>query len=196
MSKWNTRYTLIQRAQNSPDNDTWEEFVSSYKKFIFYMLNQMQVPQNLIDDLAQEILLNLWSKLSLYAKEKGKFRSWLTRVIRNSATDSLKKEQRYNKRQENASEVLELLENISESDFEKIIDREWRSYMVEITLDSLESQLSETAIEVFKLSLKQLPTEEIAAQMNITTGSVYTLKNRVKEKFSRRLKQLVRELEF
>ena len=72
MSDWNTRHTLIQRAQNSRDNETWEEFVDSYKKFIFYMLNQMQVPQNLIDDLAQEILLNLWSKLELYAKEKGK----------------------------------------------------------------------------------------------------------------------------
>ena len=85
---------------------------------------------------------------------------------------------------------------MSESDFEKIIDREWRSHMVGITLESLKSQLSETAIEVFKLSLKQVSAEEIATQMNITTGSVYTLKNRVKEKFSRRLKQLIRELEF
>ena len=59
MSNWNTRYTLIQRAQSSPDNDTWEEFVSSYDKFIFYMLNQMQVPKSIIDDLAQEILFNL-----------------------------------------------------------------------------------------------------------------------------------------
>lgn len=196
MSDWNTRHTLIQRAQNSRDNETWEEFVDSYKKFIFYMLNQMQVPQNLIDDLAQEILLNLWSKLELYAKEKGKFRSWLTRVIRNSATDCLIKEQRYNKRQENGAEVLELLESMSETEFEKIIDREWRSHMVKITLESLESQLSETAIKVFKLSLEQVPAEAIAEQMDITIGSVYTLKNRVKEQFSRRLKHLVQELEF
>ena len=196
MSDWNTRHTLIQRAQNSRDNETWEEFVDSYKKFIFYMLNQMQVPQNLIDDLAQEILLNLWSKLELYAKEKGKFRSWLTRVIRNSATDCLIKEQRYNKRQEKGAEVLELLESMSETEFEKIIDREWRSHMVKITLESFESQLSETAIKVFKLSLEQVPAEAIAEQMDITIGSVYTLKNRVKEQFGRRLKHLVQELEF
>ncbi|WDE97594.1 sigma-70 family RNA polymerase sigma factor [Lentisphaera profundi] len=196
MSKWNTRYTLIQRAQNSPDNDTWEEFIQAYSKFIYYMLHQMQVPKSLVDDLAQEIILNLWSKLSMYAKEKGKFRSWLTRVIRNSATDSLKKEQRYNKRQENASEVLELLESMSESDFEQIIDREWRAHMIKLTLDSLSDQLSETAIEVFKLSMEQVSTDDIAEKMDITPASVYTLKNRVKEKFTRRLKHFVAELEF
>ena len=196
MSDWNTRYTLIQRAQNSRDNDTWEEFVNSYKKFIFHILHQMQVPQSLIDDLAQEILVNLWSKLEMYAKEKGKFRSWLTRVIRNCATDCLIKEQRYNKRQENLGEVLKLLESISESHFEKIIDREWRAHMVKLTLESLQSQLSDTAIKVFELSLEQMSAEEISEKMGITIGSVYTLKNRVKDQFTRKLKHLVQELEF
>lgn len=196
MADWTTRHTLIKRAQTSRDNETWEEFVDAYKKFIFYMLKQMQVPHSLVDDLAQEILLNLWAKLEMYAKEKGKFRSWLTRVIRNSAKDCLIKEQRYNKRQENAGEVLKLLESVSESQFEKIVDREWRTHMVNLTLESLESELSETAIKVFKLGLDQLSAEKIAEKLGITVGSVYTLKNRVKELFSRRLKQIVEELEF
>ena len=152
MADWTTRHTLIKRAQTSRDNETWEEFVDAYKKFIFYMLKQMQVPHSLVDDLAQEILLNLWAKLEMYAKEKGKFRSWLTRVIRNSAKDCLIKEQRYNKRQENAGEVLKLLESVSESQFEKIVDREWRTHMVNLTLESLESELLKQQLKSLNLA--------------------------------------------
>ncbi|WDE97600.1 sigma-70 family RNA polymerase sigma factor [Lentisphaera profundi] len=196
MSKWNTRHTLIQRAQSQRDNETWEEFVQAYEKFIFYMLHQMKIPQVMIDDLAQEILLNLWTKINNYSKEKGKFRPWLTRVIRNSTSDFIKKDLRYNKRQETLFSLQQNLAQVSETDFEKIIDREWRTYMIELTLNDIEGQVSKTAIEVFRLSMKEVPVEKIAAQMNISKNSVYTLKNRVKDQFTSRLRYYRNELEF
>ena len=94
------------------------------------------------------------------------------------------KEQRCNKRQENASEVLKPLESISESEFENYRQGMAFSYGF-YALESLESQLSETAIKVFKLSLEQVSSEDIADQLEITVGSVYTLKNRVKDHFTK-----------
>jgi RNA polymerase sigma factor (sigma-70 family) len=196
LSKWNTRHTLIQRAQSQRDNETWEEFVRAYEKFIFYMLHQMKIPQVMIDDLAQEILLNLWTKINNYAKEKGKFRSWLTRVIRDCTCDFIRKNENYLKRQESLIDLQQQLVLVNETDFEKMVEHEWRSYIIELTLDDIKCQVSATAIDVFRLSMTELSSEEIAKKLNITVGSVYTLKNRVKEIFSSRLRYFVNELEF
>jgi len=196
VSDWNTRYTLIQRAQDNQDSDTWEEFVSYYNRFIYYILRQMKVSDSIIDDLVQDVLLNLWNKLGQYTKEKARFKNWLTSVIRNTAIDGLIKEKRYNTRQENAMEAIELLRSVPESDFEKIISKEWRAYLIRLSLGRMKEYFSPKIIEVFKLSMEGTDAGVIAEKLGMSKDTVYTLKNRVKIKFTREMTLLVRELEF
>ena len=60
---WNTRLTLLQRAQNPDDDQAWEDFTRYYHKFVMVILHQMGVNENDKNDLAQEVLLSLWKSL-------------------------------------------------------------------------------------------------------------------------------------
>ena len=196
MTKWNTRYTLIERARDSDDNETWEEFVSIYNKFIYFVLNKMHIPEDSMDDLVQQVLLNLWNKLGLYAKEKGRFRNWLTQVIRNAAIDHLNKEHVYSRHKNEVAEALVLLNSVSESEFEKVIDSEWRAYLGPLAFERVSKRFSGQAMEVFKMSMEGSSGTEIAEKLNLTTDSVYTLRGRVKSTIKREIQLLIDDLEF
>lgn len=85
---WKTRNTLLNNAWDHAD-DAWHEFIAFYRPFILYLLQRIQIPSNDMDDVSQDVLLTLWRKLELYAKDKGKFKSWLSRIVRNTAYNYL-----------------------------------------------------------------------------------------------------------
>ena len=81
---WNTQQTLIQRAQNQDDHQAWDDFVSYYESFIKMVLRKAKISLNDEDDLVQKVLLRIWKGLPNYAKEKARFRTWLSTIIRNT----------------------------------------------------------------------------------------------------------------
>ena len=61
-----TSYTLLQRACDLHDEVAWEEFVGHYRRFIFYILRELGVDPDDIEDLAQQILISLKRDLAGY----------------------------------------------------------------------------------------------------------------------------------
>ncbi len=195
-SQWNTRYTLIQRAKNADDKDAWNEFVKFYQGFIYYILRRMNIPENCLDDFVQEILVKLWSNLDKYSKGDVKFKSWLAKVIRNTAIDCIKKEKRYNRRQEVAVNLIETICDVPESELETMVEKEWRAHLSDLALTKVAKLYSKNSIEVFKMSMAGEAVKDISKTLSITESSVYTLKNRVKNSFIKEMYFLINELEF
>lgn len=195
MSNWDTRHSLLQKIQDGDDDAAWQEFINFYQNFIYYILRQMNVPQNYLEDLVQEVLLKLWTRLDKYVKERGKFRPWLTTVIRNTAIDWFSKEKKRNESYEELSAYQKTFQTINQSEFEKIIDKEWRTYLTNLAFERIQKIFSGKAIKVFELSQKGMSVEKIAEELDLTTNSVYTLKSRVKDKLIHELQILINERE-
>lgn len=189
---WNTQQTLIQRAQNPDDHQAWNDFVCYYESFVKMVLGKSGIPVSEEDDQVQNILLKVWKGLPNYEyrKEKAKFRTWLSTIIRNTVYTHFNKMKGEDGKRD---KYKGMIEKVSESSIEQIIEHEWYDYIASVAMEKVKEAFSGKAIEVFRLSLEEKNAQEISEQLDLTENTVYSLRSRVK----RRLKQeihMIREL--
>ena len=186
---WNTQQTLIQRAQNPDDEDAWNDFVKFYESFIIMVLRKSNIAVDEEEDLVQTILIKTWKGLPNYEyrKEKAKFRTWLSTIIRNTVISHIQKMKGEDGKREKFSKIVE---DVSESSIERIIEEEWYDYIASLAMEKVKAAFSGQAIEVFRLSLQGKNAKDISEQLGITENTVYSLRTRVK----RRLKQEIADL--
>lgn len=195
LSFQHTRYSLLQRAHDTDDEEAWNQFVLHYRRFIAYILRQIGVRENDIDDLSQQILLNLTKNLSKYDRKRSGFRTWLGHVIRNTA------KMHFRRQQSRPKEVYEtdtdyLINGVlQESEVDQLIDKEWADYIATQAMARVRETFKGKAVEVFELGLEGKAAPEIAELTGLTVTSVYKLRTRVKRKLFLEVRSLTEELE-
>ena len=191
--RWNTRLTLLQRAQDQDNPDAWDEFVFYYQDFLRMVLAKMNFNQSDIEDASQEVLVKLWKALPKFDPEgSAKFRTWMSRIIRNSAIDFLRK---HNKGSKEELEHHEM-NMAAEPEIENFIKDEWEVHIVALALNQIKTLFSENAIKAFEMAMKNVSTEEIAATLGTTNNAVLKLKNRVKHRMVQEINLLREKLEY
>ena len=193
-----TRQTLLARVQNPDDEGAWEDFVAYYENFIYMVLRRMCYNHEDHQDLVQEILLKLWEKLKSYDREKSKFRTWLSTVIRNTFINYLDKKSRRQKREDVISDpsMREMLYAENGTDLDIFIHREWEIYARNLALERIRSHFSEKALQVFDRMLDNKPVAQIAEELELGSSSVYKMGERVKNRLRDEIKLIRQELEF
>jgi RNA polymerase sigma-70 factor (ECF subfamily) len=194
---WLTRNTLIQGALDKDDDTVWAELTTYYLPFIRYVLQHINIPQTDIDDVAQEVLITLWQKLDLYTKEKGKFRTWLGTVIRNTAYNHIaQKKSEQQKHEALCNEESSKIRRFSEPELQKIIDDEWKSHLSSLALKRLGDSFGENAIQCFLDGMHSIPATETAERLGLSVETVYSSRKRVKARLLREIQHLRQQLEF
>lgn len=193
--EWSTRKSLLKRVKDSSDEAAWTDFVKYYENFIYHILRRMRLNTEECDDLVQEILLKLWKNLGTYDPEKGRFRSWLGRVVRHAAADYFDKVKSRRRLMEAERVMAETIRSTPPSDVERLIEEEWMLYMTSFAMERMKTIFSGEAVNVFSMSLDGHSAEEIATRLNLTRDSVYTLKNRVKSRFIKEVRAIMEEVE-
>lgn len=190
-----TSYTLLHRACDLHDEQAWEKLVEHYRRFIFYILQQMGVGDADIEDVSQQVLFSLTKDLCSYDQSRARFRTWLSTVIRNAALMHFRKQ----KTRQNyirifgEEQTLVRLENPSAVD--QRIEQEWAAYVSGLAMERVREVFIGQAMEVFELSLDGLSAAEIAEKTGLSVSSVYTLRKRVKRRLYLEIRGLVAELE-
>lgn len=196
--QYQTRATLIQRVQNQQDEQSWEEFVHVYRRYIYAIIRSMNISEHDTEDILQQVLINLWNSLPKMDYNKiNRFRSWLSTVTKNCVTDFIRKRTREAKRLEKAGQddTLTYLKSIRLPEIDSIAEREWEIHLTNIALENIEPLFSGKAVDAFRLTLKGKSVEEIAQALDLKENSVYRLKNRVKERLIQEIRHLREELE-
>lgn len=196
--QYQTRATLIQRVQNQQDEQSWDEFVQVYRRYIYAIIRSMNISEHDTEDILQQVLINLWNSLPKMDYEKiNRFRSWLSTVTKNCVTDFIRKRTREANRLEKASKdhTLTYLKAIRLPEIDSIAEREWEIHLTNMALVNIEPLFSGKAVNAFRLTLQGKSVEEIARELDLKENSVYRLKNRVKERLIQEIKHLREELE-
>jgi len=197
-SSWKTSYSLINRLRNPDDQDSWKEFVSHYEQYVYNILRRFGVTHSDTEELCQEIMLKLWQTLPEfdYDKNRGKFRQWLSTIIRNRTCNYLNKNSRQRELlEENHSHILSQLYNADESSkLDKLIDDEWELYLSNAAWRLVRKRFSETAQQVFIMSVEGHSISDIAAKCSITENAVAVFKNRVKNSLKYEISKLKEQL--
>ncbi len=190
-----TRHTLIRRACDTGDQAAWVEFDLIYRRFITFVLGQIGLERDDIDDVTQQILFTLTRDLPGYDPDKGRFRAWLSAVIRHAALAHL------HRRRSEQARLGAIVADFSaesldrESDLDQRIESEWTTYVANLAMERIRGQFQGRAIEVFELGLDGVSHEEICARTGLTTASAYTLRKRVKKRLFQEIRALIRDLE-
>ncbi len=193
-----TRITLLQQAQSGMEHPAWEEIVGYYHPFVTRILRAMGFRDADLEDVRQVVFLKLWKGLTSYQHqpERARFRTWLSRLVRNAATDWTRENSRF------LDKVIVLhIEDTNQclstpSQVEQYIESEWQKHIVDLAVNRLRKIFSVNAFEIFIRSLRGESTIEIAKQLGLRKESVYVLRTRVKLRLSQELIQIRRELEF
>jgi RNA polymerase sigma-70 factor (ECF subfamily) len=196
--QYQTRATLIRRVQNQHDDESWEEFVRVYRRYIYAIIRSMNISEHDTEDILQQVLINLWNSLPKMDYDKIKrFRSWLSTVTKNCVTDFIRKRTRDANRLKKAGkdETLVYLKSIRLPEIDAIAEREWEIHLTNLALENIESLFSGKAVAAFRLTLKGRSVEEIAKELDLKENSVYRLKNRVKDRLIQEIMHLREELE-
>ena len=194
-SPGNTRQTLLQKLQMQQDEHTWEEFVKYYKGYIYVCIRNLNVATDDCEDLLQDILLKIWKGLPNYSYEKDRcrFRSWLSVVVRNAVYTYYKKKHK-STNLDNHEFFLKSLDFSSDTEVDKIAEREWKIYVSNLAWKNIKKELSDRAKEVFEASLAEPDSAVLAQRFGIVESSVRVYKMRVKKALKKEIVRLNAEL--
>ena len=192
-----TRLTLIERIKQRYDESAWREFAEIYRGYIYAVIRNLNLSEHDAEEIHQRVMVKLWEKLpTLDTGEIRRFRSYLAGVVKNEVKQFLRSQTR---RQNRETLVVEgEAEGFATNrlpEIEAIAEAEWKIHLTNVALQNIAKDFSQTALEVFRLSIDGLSPDEIAHQTGVGRGSVATLKARVKTRFFQEIDQLRADLD-
>lgn len=150
----------IQRSQQG-DEEAFTALVHCYQDKIYHQCLYLIKDEELAQDLTQETFLHAFQHLATFRKESS-FYTWLYRIARNLCLNFLRK--RKHLEQELKEETIAAVEYQEEHP----IDEAFQAALQEAI-----ERLPPKQRVVFELfDLQKLPHKEIAAQLNVSTGTV------------------------
>ena len=192
---YHTSYSLLGRALDLNDKEAWAKLSEKYRSFIYYILVKFNIPNTDIDDVAQLIMVDLFQKLETYDREKGRFRSWFSRLIKNRAIENYRKVVAHNKKIDHYEHALSFFDTTEEAEIESLIEKEWIDYITIEAVKRVEESYTGKAVQAFQLGLKGYSIKEVAEQLDLTENSVYSYRQRMKKSLKIEVRSLIADLE-
>ncbi len=173
----------------------WDAFVERYTNLIYHTINKTLKTYYSdpfyqdINDIHNNVFLSLmendYKKLRQYEGINGcTVSSWLMVVTTNSTLNIIKRQKSYIPIDDATGDNMGVIEKISNPQplpEEELTDVEYGKILKELI-----KGLNTNDMLFFKLYYeKELPPEEIAEMLNLTVSTVYSKKNRIREKLEK-----------
>jgi len=191
--QFNTRITLVQKLKDQQDEDSWEDFVYHYKRYIGAIVTSLGISKDDVDDLVQEVLMAVWKSLPAYEyrPEKCKFRSWLKTVTRNTVVNFYRKDE---KRQKALEDIPPQAKSLKLPEIDAIAEREWKLHISRLAWDCIKDAFNEKTLQCYLLLADGIPATEVAERMDLKVNSVHVFRQRIREKLKSEIRRLNWEL--
>lgn len=188
-----TRKTLLAKIR-SGDSFGWEEFYDTYKSFIWSVALHLKVTRNFrlsdadIADLIQNVMFDFCKpgKFNYDPAAGVKFRTWLSRVVRNKLLDLVRKKTR--NRPADVSERSQ--DGDPDRPFDDIVEAEWRNFLFSEAMKRLKSEVQPATFKAFEMLMEGQSPHDVGMKLGIRENNVYQIKCRC----ASRLEQVWKEL--
>ncbi|MHC4063590.1 MAG: RNA polymerase sigma factor [Planctomycetota bacterium] len=180
-----TQIRLLRQVCDPRNDQAWADFHRIYVPLISSFLRRMGLTDADRDDATQEVLMVAHDALRCgkYDPAKGRFRAWLYGVARRKALVAHRNRRRLSRAQSVSSEGgIDLLSDIAGRDERperRIWDQEWHYAILAEAMRHLRAGLGDNVFEAFlRYGVERRPVDEVAAELGISTSSVYVYKKR------------------
>lgn len=184
-----TRQSLILQLKTSSD-DAWSEFLTVYEQAIFRFCRARGLQDADAHDVTQEVFSALHSRIADWdvRPNRGSFRGWLFRVARNIVVDKIRER---SKRHVGTDETtLSGLPQTTENAAAAFLF-EYRSSLFHWAADQVSREVQDTTWQCFwKTAVENEKASDVAKQVGVSVGTVYTAKCRVVARIREKLSEL------
>lgn len=170
---FSTPASLLFRLRKPEAIAAWDHFVELYTPLLYHWAQRLELQPSDSADLVQEVFLILWRKLPEFEYDSGKsFHAWLKTIFLNRYRTRLRE-------RGSISLDMERHDCIDRVD-EQLLDVEESHYLIRQVLRLIEKEFSVLHQQVFKAYvLDQRTPEDVAAEFNISPGTVYGVKSKI-----------------
>ncbi len=181
-----TRYSLIARLASAEDADAWQDFVQAYESAIIRYCRSRGLQDADALEVAQDVFL-----VAHRAAEKwepsghaGSFRAWIFETARRSCLKLVR-----NRTALPRSLGEESVEQ--ESSDEDDSGREWQKWAFYAAAGKVQREVKLRTWQAFwKTTVENMDPREVARELDLSVGNVYTAKCRVMERIRKCIDQL------
>ncbi len=190
-----TRDTLINRLKSKEDDQSWEEFIANYGKFIYSIISTLGITEQHIDDLYQQISVKIWNSIDNFDRKqkKGSFRNWIYTLSKHTVLNFIKREQSAQNKYSNLQQSHP--DQFQSPEIEEIIDEEWNKHISELAFENISKKVSERAMQAFVSQFEGEAAEETAKRLGYDIKTIYIYRARIKSKLMAEIQNLKELLE-
>ena len=186
-----TRYSLIQRLQDTGDDAAWEEFASIYRPIIVRIALRRQLQFDDAEDLAQQVLLLVLKNISKWKTDpaRARFRTWLQTVVRNAMMNALTR--RPKEQAAGGANSLQQLNQCPDKADSLWFDLEWHRETLRWVAQQVRGEFESTTWTAFwDTAIEQVSAQEVAERTGRSVGAVYIARSRVRQRSKQRIAEL------
>ena len=152
------------KIENKISKDRDQSAFSELFDFLAPKINSYFIKNSLnyqlSEELTQEVMSTIWTKASLYNKEKSKVITWVFTIARNKKIDFYRKSKKNNFNEEELRTFMYQNENID-------------SYDIEDSVNKINKELDESQQKLIKMNFfEQKSHKKIAEELEIPIGTV------------------------
>jgi RNA polymerase sigma factor (sigma-70 family) len=192
-----TSLTLLGAMQDNAERDeAWRKFLERYKPFLQRRLARHGVQNALAEDLMQVVCVKLLHHLSSYDPAKGKFRAWLSSILKHAMLDEIRRQgRRPGDEAQGGSVFLDKLEKVAEMESDSLAeDMELLLREQDRVVEEVQKRVEPKSWQAYyRMRIdNQGSAAKIGAELGMSVGAVHQAAHRVaallREEGERRLK--------
>lgn len=182
-----TRETLLDRLTDPLDAQSWEEFIGIYWPLIFQYARSRGCSPQMAADVFQETMINLVRGLPKfeYDRRKGRFRSFLLKIVDNRIVDIFRKESKFvhiSSGADGSSNWIETIPDEAGQDWGKLWDRQFDKNILRRALMAVRHKVQPATYKSFRMNvLDGISIREVCETLVLDRNTVYQHKSRVIE---------------
>jgi len=184
-----TRASLLDTLSNGPKGQqAWRDFFERYSPAIYRVSRMRGLAHHDADDIVQQTMIAISSHIGefQYDRDRGKFRNWVQTIAEN------KMKAMWRKRSmpiANSGRLRAEPDGAPTTD--ELWEQEWRIQDLLWCLDQVAKDVSPRKMEAFKkYALEGKPAQQVAQEMDMTTGNVYVTRHVILNRVRLKAQQL------
>ena len=183
-----TRRSLLTRLKQWDDQESWQEFFSTYWKPIYGVAVRAGLSDDEAQDVVQETVMAVARQIPefKYNPALGSFKNWLFLITRRRIADHFRREYRRVKgvepgpRDTSRTALLERVPDPAVPDLDAIWDEEWKRQLLDAALRRVKRQVEPKHFQIFDCYVrKEWPVKDVIKAFGVSSGQVYLIKHRV-----------------
>lgn len=187
-----TQSSLIVRIRDGDDREAWYEFAQIYRPVIIRLARSRGMQDADAEDLAQRVLVRVAGAIDRFDPSgPAKFRTWLRTITQNAIINAVGRARPDRPIGGDHWDALVEAQSASDGPDSDLVQIEYRREVFAWAARRVRDEFTDATWQSFwQTAVEQIPTNDVAAKLGRSRGSVYASRCRV----MRRLVQVIDQL--